>query len=712
MDAMKDSDLLKELRERYKEADDHWRDNRNAWLEDAKFRAGEHWPPKIKKEREDAGRPVIVSDKTEQYVRQVVNDGRQNRPAPRVSPVDSKGDVKVAEAYKGLIRSIFKRSNGDDALDTALDNAAGQGFGFIRLVTQYESDRTFHQEIAIRRVRNPMGILLARHQEADGSDADYGFVADEIRKDSFKKQWPKAKIVNWNDNAFADGWSSDTHVRIVEYFYKVTEPGLLYLLDDNTTATPEEYERDTRPVREDPEAEGDFKPAIVSQREVPITKVKWCRASGAEILEKKDWPGKYIPIIPVYGVERDINGKVTYEGLIRPAKDEQRMYNYGRAGFAEHVSLSTKVPWVAAAGQLEGFEDEWEKANRENVAVLHYNPVSLDGKTALPAPSRPQPTTIPAILAQDMQVAEHGIQGAMGMYAASIGERSNEKSGKAILARQREGDTGTFHYHDNMNRAIRYLCRQLVDLIPKVIDNQRTIRLIAEDGKATVAMNDPNLGKPFEQRGELMVYNLGSGMYDVDVEAGPSYTTKRQEAAEAMMELARAVPELVKVAGDLMIRNMDWPGAEEIANRLKKMLPPELQDDGQVETPEVKAVKVQAQQFIDRLTQQIEAAEQGIAQRDEALATLQREAEELRAKLESKAAEATAKLQQADTGQYKAETERMQVVAPAITPQDIAAIVRQTVTEIMAQPVPEPPMPVMQPQEPAPAGFFTPEGAP
>ena len=668
-----DAELLKRAKERYGELEEYWGDNRKKWLEDQKFRSGDHWPDDVKKEREDAGRPTLVVDKTEQYVRQVVNDGRQNRPAPKVTPAEG-GHPKVAEAFKGLIRSICNKSNADQAFDTSLDHAAGNGYGFFRLVTDFEGDRTFNQEIFVRRIRNPLAVLLGQFQEADGSDAPDGFVIESVSKADFKKRWPNAKAADWKDDGYTKGWSDDKTVRVAEWLYKEPEATVLYQLEDGTVATKEEYERDLRPVRP-PEGveiaeeamepvegeeveeveEPDYKPAVINQRTVMADKVKWCKFSGAEVLEKGEWLGAFIPLLIVLGVERDIEGKVSYEGLIRSAKDPQRLYDYARSGFAEHVSLSTRQPMVAADGQLEGHADEWERANTENVAVLLYNPISIDGTTPLPPPRRMEPIQTPMLLVRDMETSEHDLQGSMGMYNSSLGEKSNEKSGKAIMARQREGDTSTFHYHDNLNRAIRYMVRQFVDLIPKVMDTKRAGRILGEDGKASIAQFDPMLDKPFEQRGSTMIYNLGAGKYESDIETGPSYTTKRQEAAEAGMQLAQSVPEIFKIAGDVILRNMDFAGAEEIADRMKKMLPPELQEpeNGQ-DSPETAAVKAQAKQIIDQLTQQIEAAEAGLVERDEVLADMQRQLETVQMQLKNKAGETAVKANDSETKAYEA----------------------------------------------------------
>jgi hypothetical protein len=560
-----DKAILQEGKERYKLCAEAWADNRQAWLDDAKFRALDQWPEKVKKLREDAQRPCVVVDKLNQYVRQVVNDGRQNRPGVKVRPEGDGAEDEAAEAFQDLIRGICARSNADEAFDTALDHAAGNGYGFFRVITDYAHPGTFNQEILVKRVRNPRNVLLDPYiQAADGSDARFGFVEEDTPKDDFKKRWPNAKFCNWDTDraTYGEGWLTEKSVRVCEYWYKEETPTKVHLLIDGTTVTDADYQAAVAEL-----SPGAMKPIILDTREIPEVAVKWCRMSGAEILEKQEWLGKYIPLLLVIGNEQDIDGKVTYSGLIRPAKDPQRLYNYSRSAYAERVALTPKAPFIAATGQVEGHR-EWEDANTENYSVLLYDPIDVNG-TPLPPPRRQEASDIPEGFARDMQMSEHDIQGSMGMYNASLGEKSNEKSGRAIMARQREGDTGTFHYPDNLNRAIRYLGRILVDLIPKIYDSRRVVHLLGEDGTPSTAQIDPDQQAAVQEMGGKKIYNLGVGLYGVDISAGPSYTTKRQEAVEAQMQMAQSYPPLMQIAGDIITRNMDWPGAEEIADRMK-----------------------------------------------------------------------------------------------------------------------------------------------
>lgn len=702
---MKKEELLEKLKADYKVAEEYWADNFKAAAEDIKFRVpGNQWPAEVRRQREADKLPCIEADKINQYIRQVVNDGRQNRPSVKVSPVDD-GDIQVAEGFAGLIRSICDRSNADEAFDTALDHAAGNGFGWMRVYTDYSGDRSFNQEIGVRRVRNPLAVMLGPHYLADGSDAEFGFVTDNIPKSKYKTLYPKASVTNWEDSGFTDKWSDKDTVRIVEYFYKVDASVTMHELETGDVVDDETYQKDLKelgpenvpPIVKD--AEGNPKTRVI-----PAQKVKWCRASGAEILEEQDWAGKYIPIIPVYGNEMDVEGKVIYFGLTRPAKDPQLLYNFSRSAFAQRVASTPKTPWLAEEGQIEGHEHIWEAANSGAHQVLPYKAVDIAG-TPIPPPQRISPTDVPAGFAQDMQQAEHDIQSSMGMYAASIGERSNEKSGKAIMARQREGDTATFHYQDNLNRAIRYLGRILVDLIPKVYDSRRAARILSEDGSSQIVTIDPEAPKPYEKIPKKpqaeVIYNLGAGTYDVSISAGPSYTTKRQESAEAMIELVRANPQLWATHGDLIVKAQDWPGADEFAKRHKRTLPPELRDeeDGAVD-PEIAALQGQLQQ--------LEQQAQALLQEKDA------ELESLKQQLANKQGEISVKDKEADTKQFEADTERLQALAPAVTPeliQQIAQTTAQAVLQSLIAQVPQPPPPEPQPiEQPPPGGFFVPEG--
>ena len=638
-----------------------WRDNRNAYIEDIKFKGGEHWPLQLKTQREEDGRPCLVVDKLKQYVRQVVNDGRQNRPSVDVDPVDDGGDREVAEAFKGIIRHICERSNADDAFDTALDCSVSGGYGFYRVVTRYVDENSFNQEPAIQRIVDPTSVLLGEHIELDGSDAPDCFLMVDMPKDEFKEKYPDAKETNWESDGFKDGWSDEHTVRVCEYFHKEKEPQIIHLLDDGTTVDDEIYQSAM--------SSGLQVPAIVESRDIPISKVEWCRMSGAEILEEKDWLGKYLPIIFVVGNELNLEGKVIYSGLIRDGKDPQRLYDYSRSGFAEVVAYTSKNPYIGAVGQFEG-RPEWDDAHTKSYGKLEYNPQDVAG-VQLPPPRRESPVGIPEGFARDMQMSEHDIQGALGMYASSLGQRGNATSGKQEMAQIREADTGTFHYIDNLAKSIRYLGRILIDLIPKIYDSRRIVRILNEDGTSKQATVDPNQEQGVVHQGSMTIYNLNAGTYDVVVKAGPSYTTKREEERMGMMDLVHNNPQMWQTHGDLIALAQDWPNADKFAQRSRLTLPPPIQQAIMSENsgnPEVEAVKAQAQQAINQLHQQIQAAEQGIQQRDQALQQTEME-------LKAEKTKNDAAMLKTQVDQFNAETQRMKMLHDAQNaPKDTAGL--------------------------------------
>jgi len=706
-----EADPLHEARERYKTAVEASKEDRKRYIEDVKFAAGEQWPDIYKADREAAGRPVLVVDKLGQYVRQVVNDSRQSRPGIKVRPCDSMADVETAEILQGLCRHIEERSSADIAYDTGLECAVKGGMGFIRVITEYAHDSTFEQEIAIKRVRNPLSIAFDPNcKEPDGSDAKFCFVLEDLEKEDYEALYGDETPVNWETDATQyAGWVSGDKIKIAEYYYVEEQESNLHLFFDGTTATDEEIDA--------AKSAGIPIPPIKETRNIPIKKVMWCKMNGKDYLEKPiEWPGKYIPIVPVWGNEEDIDGEVIHTGMIHNAKGAQQLYNFSRSAYAERVALTPKAPYIAAFGQVEDYP-EWSDANERNYSVLRYNPTDVNG-TPVPPPQRQPAFDVPAGFAQDMQLSEHDIQASLGMYAASLGQPSNEKSGRAIMARERSGDMATFHYHDNLARAIRQVGRIVVDMAPRIYDTARLIRIVGLDGQPKMVQINPNQPQASLKLGAKSVYNIGIGRYDVAVSTGPSYTTRRQEAAEAMMQMVQGNPQMMGIMGDLMVKNMDWPGSDEMAERLRLMLPPQIQQAAQKDNnlPPPQVIMAQAQQAISQRDQQLQQAHQILqAMQAKLQETLQRDHEK-NAELAIQAKELQLSERDTEIKAYDAETKRMQVLAPAFASEQIKTIVIQTLTDILSTPmreeVNEPPPNMMMQEEPPPGGFFSPEEQP
>lgn len=599
----KNDEFLSLVKKRFQSCEDAERENREAALEDMRFAAGDQWPDAILKSRKEEGRPHLTINRVPQFCRQIENDIRQNKPAIKISPVDDKADVDTAQIFQGIIRHIEYSSNADTAYDRAIAPAIRGNFGFIRIATEYCDERSFDQEIRIKSVRNPFSCYLDPAScEPDGSDASFGFQFEDLTVDEFKALYPDCEISKAKDwQTLVDqneGWISEEKVRVAEYFEKEFEEKTLIQLADGSAVFEEEIEQ----------ALASGVGIVLDESGQPKTrktkthKVKWYKICGEEILEKTDWPSKYIPIVPVYGEELDIAGKVIRAGVVTHAKDSQRVYNYMKSYEAEAIALAPRAPWIGDARSFEGHEMKWALANKKPQAFLPYNHV--DGA---PPPTRNSFEPAIGAITQAAMLASDDMKATTGIYDAALGNRSNENSGIAIQRRNIQAQTSNFHFVDNLSKSIRHVGRILVDLIQNVYDTERVIRTLGEDGSEEIV----KINGLFEKNGEMKAYNLGVGKYDVTVSSGPSFETKRQEAVASMLELSRTVPQFGQVAPDLMVKAMDFPYAQEIAERMKKILPPGIADskDQKEIPPELQAQLGQMDQMIGQLTEALNKAQ-------------------------------------------------------------------------------------------------------
>lgn len=638
--------FLKTVRDRYTLCIEADRSNRDRAKEALAFRDLNQWDTKTKSEREndpEGARPCLVVDKLNQHVMQVVNDGRLNRPQIKVRPIDDGADPETAKIYDGILRHIQDKSRADIAYDTALEQAVDGGFGYWRILTEYCDEMSFDQDIRIKRLRNRFAVYLdPEHQEPDGSDAKYGFILYKVLKPDFKREFGTVgenavDAFGHEGKEFVD-WYGDDWIIYAEYFWKEKKKEKIVLLESGRIMTQSDYETAVKSGLVD---------AVQQERETAITKIRWRKLTGTAILEDGVWVGNSIPIYEVVGNELDIEGKVQRSGMIRAAMDAQRVDNYATSAFIENVALAPRSGYVAATGQTEDNADLWKSANRRNISVLTYKPISVDG-LAVPPPRREPPPGISAGWLSVLEQAEHNIQASMGRYNASIGAPSNETSGKAINARNREGDTGSFHFSDNLTRTLRRAGQDIVDIIPKIYDTARVARIIGEDGEFGSAQLDPNLkdsdGKPvaYQERpnangGIDKIYNLGVGKYDVTIVVGPGFTTRRLESADAMMEIARGNKEFMAQFGDIIFKSQDWPGAEKIAERFKKILPPELKDEEPTNLEKTKTKLQEAAQMLGQKEMELTNAAEQIQQMGEENQKVREELEEKSRTLEMEA---------------------------------------------------------------------------
>ena len=562
-----DNDIIKEAREAFELCEDAETENREQSLDDLKFaRLGEQWPEGVKKARDDEHRPCLTINRMPAFIRQVVNDARRNKPAIRVHPVDSHADIETAKVLDGLIRNIEVSSNADAAYDTAIDFAVSCGIGYFRVDVDFAEDDSFDLDLRVNRISNPFSVYRdPRSTAVDSSDWNLAFVTELLPKEDFEKQYPDVDTGDWeadSKDTEDDTWITSDSVRVAEYWTRDEIEKEILLMTNGEILDADVYEKQ----REYYEVNG-----IVPQssRMTKSHRVIQRLLGGADVLSEKEWAGRYIPIIPVYGEEVVVGEKRHFMSLIHFARDSQVMYNYWRTAAAELVALAPKAPWIGPTGAFVTDADKWASANISTHPYIEY-----DGQVP---PQRQAFAGVPAGALQEALNSSDDMKAVMGMFDASLGDRSNEVSGRAIMARQREGDVSTFHFIDNMTRAIRHAGKCLIDLIPHVYSEARVIRVLGEDEQPqTVQINQP-MQAPDEP--EPRIYDLTAGRYDIAVKAGPNFTTMREEAATQMMELLRAFPQAAPVIGDIVARNLDWPGAEEISERLKQLIPGGMGED-------------------------------------------------------------------------------------------------------------------------------------
>lgn len=648
-------DILKEAKEAFAKCQDHWKDNHEEYKKDIKFaRLSQQWNDKVRQQREAERRPCLTINKLQPIIRQVVNDARQNRPAIKVAPADSNSDPETADVISGMIRNIQVSSNADVAYDTAIDNAVSGGLGYWRVNLDYSTAvasleeanqlgaAAFEKDIVIRRVPNPLSVYGDPcSTEADSSDWNLAFIVDEVKKSEFKARYPDAKMVDFDAaawNSLSPPWAKEDKILVAEYWTRSEVVEMAIGLSDGTIMLLKEYEKQAE----------QFAALGVTANTPPLPikcyKVKQRRMSGVEELDSTDWLGKYIPVVPVYGDEVNLEGKRYFRSLIRDAKDAQDMFNYWRTAATEIVALAPKAPYIGRKGAFESDQAKWETANNATHAYIEYDGPEM--------PQRQPFAGVPAGMIQEALNASDDIKAITGIFDASLGARSNETSGKAIMARQREGDVSTFHLIDNLTRAIRHTGLILIDLIPKVYPTERIVRILGEDGTPESKQINKEYEDKDEKTGEPLVkiHDVRTGKYDITVTSGPSFTSRREEAATMMTEMVRAYPDIAPFIIDLIAKNFDWPFADEIAKRAEAMLPPQIKG----EDPEAQQRDAMAQQQMQMLSGELQK--------------VMTDLQALKASRDIDQQKLILDRMRVDIDAYKAETDRMQALHKMATP--------------------------------------------
>lgn len=694
-----DERIVREARERADLCVSWESDARKRFVQDTKFANGDsenrwQWDDAIVSGRTDDGKPSLTINKVRQHNLQIVNDAKQNKPGVNIRPVGDGATYDAAEVFEGVVRHIEYQSNAEQAYDTASTHQVEGGIGYWRIVTDYVSDDSFDQEIYIRRVKNPLSVFLDKDiSEADGSDARYGFVFEDVPRKQFEKEYPDHKDAADVALNSGDAWVTEDTIRLCEYYRKEQKKDELLAF-----IVPMPYQEAgqqiiVRKSKMDDDQKAIFalveKAEDTQRRPILTDEITWYKIAGTTIIDRRPWLGKYVPIVRVIGEETIIEGKLDRKGHTRAMKDPQRMYNYWASAGTEQVALQSKTPYIAPAQAIEGLETYWAKSNVDSAAVLPYNALTEDGKV-IPPPARQQPPQLASAYIQGMSLSQEQMMMSSGQYQSQFGQNENATSGKAISERQRQGDTATYHFIDNLAIAIRFTGKILIDLIPKVYDTERVIEIMAKDGTKSQVKIDPGqeaahqpVENPNEEQDRVAaIFNPNVGRYEVQSDIGPGYATRRQEAFNAMTQIASQNQQFMNVAGDLMFKAADFPMADELAERWARTIPPGIKGDAP--PPDV----MQMQQQMQALQNSVAALQEKLNDKTDEL--------EIRA--------------------YDADTKRLTAIGnsgPAITPDQVRPIFLQLITEMLQGGSPEPageqqqPSPMdtpqtaaMQPQQP------------
>lgn len=610
------SDPHKDALKRYERAFQRERDNIDNAYEDLAFMAGVQWTQELIAKRELEDRPALTFNELLTFVRSVTGDIRQMRPGIKVVGVDNNADEETAEVLSGLMRYIENRSDATHTYSSAADSQVGAGIGHWRVGIEYADETTLNKELGIELIEDGISVLWdpdAAHPTR--KDAMFCFVPVDMTRAKFEEMFPddvEASIDPLNIKAAPMGWFSEDAVRVAEYWQKVPIKRTVALRPDGGLDD----------VTDDPEGLANAQAQGLQIENRPGYRVEMRYMSGISFLTPAEgdavikWPGRYIPVVPAIGEEIRIGRKRMRFGMVRNLKDPQRLINFMKTAEAEVVAFQPKAPWLVTEENVKDYEALWAVANTKALPYLMFRP---DPKNGGQQPSRVAPPVSSQGLAEQVAAAEQSLRNISGVWNANLGAQSNETSGRAILARQTEGDNGTFVYKKNFGLAVGHTARILLDLIPHVYDTQRTIRIIGEDGQTDlVSINQPE-GLEVEGAIEKIKNDVTVGAYDVHMEIGPAYATRQAEMRDGMQAFMQTAPNAAPLVMDLFAKAQDWPQADEIAKRLFHMLPPEIRAEEAKKrndpslmppepppNPEAEAAAMKAQAEVEKMRLEVE----------------------------------------------------------------------------------------------------------
>lgn len=660
--------IVDEARKRWNRASEWEAEWRERYIEDIKFangdsRNGWQWPNAIRRARDVDIRPCLTLNVVKQHNRQIINDQRQNKSAIKCIGTGGGSSQEAADMFQQVIRRIEYISAAQEAYQHAFEQMVDAGQGAWRITTNYASAKTFDQEIYIDRVVDPLSIYMDPDaRKRDKSDAKWAFVFDTVSKEEFEDAYPKYKgMINLEPmgvSASDSDWVTKDHVRVCEYFRKVSRSDTLYsfmvsgkrkellgsLMPDDIRET----------IKADP---------LTKSRPVEDMKVEWILIVGDRVADSTDWITDDIPLILAIGEETVIDGRLDRRGHTRAMIDAQRMFNYNSSSQVEFVALQGKTPWIAPAAAIEEMERYWNTANTVNHSVMPWNHIDDQGNP-IPPPIRQEPPKNSDAFQAGMDTAFNQMMMVSGQWQNQMGMQGNERTGAAIQGRQQQGDTATFHFRDNFENALVTTGKQLIKLVPLVYETKRVMRMQADDGTDFELEIDPQARQAFSTRQQhdgkvaAKILNPTIGQYDVQAQPGQAYGTRRQQTVEAMTLILTQNPALTGVIGDLLLQAMDFKEAQEAAARMRRMVPPEAMGVGPTKQEQM------LQQRVTALTQAL-----GQALGKQAKDTLK----------------LAGKDQMRDIDAYKAETDRIKALADQLPmdPEGLKAMLQQLVGDAL-----------------------------
>jgi hypothetical protein len=591
-----------DIREKYDTAKQSMSLNHARMREDMQFSNPadpQQWPDDMLKRRKN--RVSLVFDQTNQFINQVVNQYRQQRPQATAIPANSMADKPTAEALTGILRHIDYVSRANIAWDWAVHCAARIGVGWVRVYPQVVDAEYNTQEIRIARVIDPLLAFLDEGStEPDGSDASDGYVLSQISESEFKRKYKKASLQSFGDSR------TDGVISICEAFNRETVKRNRILIVDPNGVESSVSEDEYWSIAKD----WGFQPQVKAQWMATEHKVKWRKLSGSDIIEETDFPSPYIPLVPVIGNELFVDGQRYLCGMTRRMMDSQRAYNYSRSADIETGALQPKAPFVGMQEAFAGYEQYWANANDESRAYLPFNGYTeINGQMMpIPNPQRQQPPTIGSGFGNLSMQAFNDLQSSVGMYQENLGAQTNANSGVAIKSRQKTGETATFHYQDNAALSREHMARIELSMIPKLYDTKRQARMLGVDNQSSVVTIDPE-GRTRTEGKKAVVINPTIGAYDVQIKIGPSYGTLREETAQEISNMINVAPQTAAALLPIWAKMQDWPDSDKVAKVLLAMAPPEVQQaEAEGEESNIPPAIMQQMQQLQQQNQQMQQA--------------------------------------------------------------------------------------------------------